>query len=158
MKVDKERLTNFIEINHYFMTVTEMAEETGANFPLVKRICDSNGWKPITIAERMATFIESNKNLSLEDQADKLEISVTGLKHHYEKLGIPLPERKRKNARIDDSPVIQQEEVKQKSDKKPKEKTVIDRRSFTYYTQSGTDMLDRINGIQTTIRNDRLLI
>lgn len=157
--MEKEQLTSFIEINHYFMTISEIAEETGANFPAIKRICDERGWHPITIAERMDAFIKENKHLSIEEQADKLGMSVTGLKHHYKALDIPIPERKRKNARPDDEePVIEEKVVNEKVDKKPKEKRIIDRKAFTSYNQSGTDMLDSLNGIKTTCRNDRLLI
>lgn len=97
-KETKEKLINFIEINHHFMTVSEMAEETGCNSPLVKRICDDHGWKPMTISERMKEFILANQHLSLDDQAEKANLSVTGLKHHYEINNIPLPARKKMTA------------------------------------------------------------
>lgn len=150
--MEQERLINFIEINHHFMTLSEISEETGSNIPLIKRICDKNGWHPITIPERMRLFIESNKHLSLEDQAEKAGLSVGGLKHHYELNNIPLPEKKKKR----DCLVIE-EECKNKQ-VKLKNRKVVNRSEFTYYNQSGTDMLDELNGIRTTNRNDRLLL
>lgn len=98
--MEKDKLINFIEINHHFMTVSEMAEETKHNSPLIKRICDDNGWQPMTIQQRMKEFIEANRHLSLEDQAEKANLTTSGLKHHYEVLGIPLPYRERKNKKL----------------------------------------------------------
>ena len=151
--MEKEQLVAFIEVNHHLMTMSEMVEETGANVPLIKRICESNGWHPITIAERMKDFIESNKHLSLDEQADKAGLSVTGLKHHYELNNIPLPKKKSKY----DCHVVEEKE-EQKIEKKLKDKIPINRKAFTYYNQSGSDYLDSLNGIKTTDRNDRLLM
>ena len=150
--MEKEQLIAFVEVNHHLMTLSEMAEETGNNIPLIKRICDNNGWQPMTIPERMKEFIESNKHLSLEEQAEKVGLGITGLKHHYKALGIPLPEKKKQPQDI----IIEPQEDKRKVKIKFKEN--IDRRSFTYYNQSGTDFLDSFNGIKITDRNDRLLM
>lgn len=150
--MEKEKLVNFIEINHYFMTQSEMAEETGCNPPLIKRICESNGWHPITIAERMKDFIKANKHLSLDEQAEKAGITVTGLKHHYDINNIPLPPNKKENKNSE-----YQAAIKEYVGANFKNNN-INRKAFTYYTQSGSDYLDSLNGIKTTDRNDRLLM
>lgn len=148
--MERERLINFIEINHYYMTLSEMSQETKENIPLIKRICETNGWHPITIPERMKLFIEANKHLSLEEQAEKAQLSVNGLKHHYELNNIPIPDKKKKQ----DKDVEDYEKIKAIK----RSKQIINRSEFTYYNQSGTDTLDKLNGIKTTGRNDRLMI
>lgn len=48
----KSQLTQYIEINHHFMTLQEMADETKAPYPTIYSICQRKGFKPMTLAER----------------------------------------------------------------------------------------------------------
>lgn len=122
------------------MTVSEMADETGCNNPLIKRICDDNGWKPMTISERMKEFIEANQHLTLDEQAEKAGMSINGLKHHYEVNDIPLPEKKKKNGSF--VAEEKQEERVPEIKSKIRKRKPIDRKSFTSYAQSSSDLLE----------------
>ena len=49
----REELYNYIRDNHRLFTMPEMAEATGFSYQQIKKMCDSNGFEPITLAERV---------------------------------------------------------------------------------------------------------
>lgn len=79
----KEELYAYLKDNHRLFTTTEMAEATAFSAQQIKTACDNCGFKPITMGERVKEYIENNQHLSLEEQAEKLDMRVDSLRHHY---------------------------------------------------------------------------
>lgn len=83
----KEELYVYLKDNHKFFTITEMAEETAYSMQQIKTACDNYGLVPITMGERVRSYIECNQHLTLRQQAEKLDMKMDSLKYHYKQLG-----------------------------------------------------------------------
>lgn len=154
--MNKQQLKEYIAINHHFMTMQEMADETKESYGSIAYICKKHGYHPITIGERVRDFIIKNKNLSLQEQADKLGITLLALNEHYSKTGTPLPEITPVKEEKSKLSISAQEFIKE-TIKSIKKRNDINRKQFTVYNQSGSDILDEHRGIKTTERNHKLL-
>ena len=86
--IPREELQAYVAKSYKIFTVTEMAEESGHPGATIKLMCDKMGVLPITQGERVHKFILNNMHLSLNDQADALEMTYEALKAYYKKFGI----------------------------------------------------------------------
>jgi hypothetical protein len=93
-KSEMQKLKEYIEINQWYMTEGEMAEERGLRPSQIDYVCNKFGFTPIKIADRIRDFILANTDMTLEEQAQQLNIGVAALKYHYNNLDISYITRK----------------------------------------------------------------
>jgi hypothetical protein len=111
--IPKEDLAKFLRANHKIHTLSELAKLSGYSPGTIKYVCIGENIEPITQGERAYNFITRNMHLSLEDQADALEIGLPALKVHYKKSGLD-PNKAGKGQRISLYDVKRREEFQKK--------------------------------------------
>lgn len=154
--MNKQQLKEYIEINHHFMTMQEMCDETGETHARISYICKKNAYKAITIGERILEFLTKNTHLSIDQQATKLGLTKQALLEHYYKNKLPVPEAPEP---VQPKPKMSHAVQEFINDTiGTLKRTSIDRKGFTVYNQTGSDLLDEYRGIKTTDRNDKLLL
>lgn len=151
----KDQLKSYIEINHHFMTIQEMADEAKEDYHVIVYICRKNNFKPITVGERIREVIKSRTDLTIEQQAEKLGMPIQNLLEHYYKSRTPLPKEKKKIKTKLSKGAQQYMNDIIKSCQPRKE---VNRKAFTVYNQSGSNLLDEFRDIKTTDRNNKLLL
>lgn len=85
--IPREELVQYLVDNHRIFTIAELAENTGYTYSQTKVACDNAGLVPITTGERVKEYIQCNMHLTLDVQAEKLEIKVDSLRYYYKQLG-----------------------------------------------------------------------
>lgn len=86
-------LKSYIEINHYFMTTAEMAEETGEDVVKINNLMSKNGWKAISQSDRIQEYIQSHPEAIVEDVAEKFGKHPNQIREYAAKVGIRLKTR-----------------------------------------------------------------
>lgn len=137
--INNERICDFANINQYYMTLAEMAHELSITPTAMGRICDALGIVPITIRERTKEFILRNQHLTQEEIAAKLCVTKENIVPYIKELGIEILTNFQKSLKI-------KEEAEAIKPERPTH------RYKTVYTQTGTDLSDRLKGITTTNR------
>ena len=85
-----QNLEAFIEQNAPFLTIGDLAEESGWPQPVVKRTCDYLGIKPISVTDQHKQYIMAlYKRKSPMEIAKRLNLSLTRLRKLYKELKIP---------------------------------------------------------------------
>lgn len=85
--ISREELPQYLRENHRLYTLSEMSEITGYSYSQIKVACDNEGLIVITLAERVKEYIECNMHLTLQQQADRLDMKVEGLRYYYKQFG-----------------------------------------------------------------------
>lgn len=93
----KEKMQEFILINHYFMTYSEMAEELNTTPANVGRWCKELGVQPITKRERATEFIIKHQYLTAEQIAEKMNMSLESVTTYIKELELPILTNKQKS-------------------------------------------------------------
>lgn len=135
--INNERIVEFIKINHYLMTLAEMAQELRITPSAMGRICTELNIVPVTIGERSKEFILKNQHLTQEELALKLCVTKESIVPYIKELGIKILTNFQKSTKI-------KEEAQAALPPRIPPKAV--------YTQSGSDLSDSLKGIITTTR------
>lgn len=88
--IPREELLQYIKDHCEYFTCTEMAADTGYNHTTIKYIADQAGIKIITQGERIREYIRCNMHLTLEVQAEKLDLDIANLRYYYKQFGFNL--------------------------------------------------------------------
>ena len=167
MANNKYKLIEYIKINHWYMTLSEMATELNLAHSTIMYECDLLGIKPITVRERVIEFIKDNQDLTIEDIADRLGMSVSSMYPYLKDLGIKLKTR----GQVEPQNAALQEKIRTETKQAPivhlsdeamdylngltgyrlPEKQPI-KRVREPFTQTGSQFTDELRGIETTKR------
>lgn len=88
--IPREELQQYLIDNHRLFTISEMAATSGYAYNQIKVACDNAGLRPISIGERVKEYLECNMHLTLQEQADRLEMKIDALKYYYKQFGFDL--------------------------------------------------------------------
>lgn len=81
-------LTTYIEINHHFMTVKEMEQETGATNDNIRKILKKWGWKAISEVDKIREYITAHPEGIIEDICERFECGSANVYKLAKDLGI----------------------------------------------------------------------
>ncbi len=98
--VPREELVEYIKNNCEFFTCSEMAEFTGYSNATIKVLADQAGLKIITQKQREKDYVTCNMHLTIEVQAQKLDMNIEALKSYYRIFGIK-PKQAGRGQKID---------------------------------------------------------
>lgn len=161
--MDNQKLVEYIQINHWFMTLSEMASELNIPHSTLKYECDKLGVTPITGGERAQEFIKAHSHLTLEEVAERLNVHPSTLYPHMRSTGITLETKFQRERRL--------AELKPKN--KPAKTNIWSEDEVDYitslsgygnpnkqkikrvpgvYNQTGSKFTDELRGIKTTDR------
>lgn len=164
--MNKEEINQYLLINHWYMTITEMSVELNIPYSSISNKCKELEISAITIRERMEEFIKAHQDWTVEDTAEYFHVQPCNIYPYMKGLGISLKTRgqnerkekelKKEKDKHDISPINKWS--KEHLDyinaltgyKKPGDKKI--KRISEPYTQSGSQFTDELRGIKTTER------
>lgn len=85
----------WIDINHHFYTIPEMADDLNINQNEIRKYCARMGHHPITKGERAISFIKKNPALTADEIACELNMSESNISDLCKKHKLEYAKRKR---------------------------------------------------------------
>lgn len=85
----------WIDINHHFYTIPEMAAEMNIEQNEIRNYCARNNLQPITKGERAIAFIRRNPHLTIDEIALDLNMSESNISDLCRKHKLEYAKRKR---------------------------------------------------------------
>lgn len=160
------RQKEFVDINHHFMTIVEMADDLKIDHSNIRYYCNIMGYTPITKLQQQEAIIKRYRETKTAHQiAEILNISPQGLYEILKKLNLTILTRgeqlKRNNVQENKQSFLL--EAKKKAfiqeffDEYGINNTGNIKRVKDVYNQTGSVFLDELRGITTTVRNKKLL-
>jgi PP-loop superfamily ATP-utilizing enzyme len=91
----KEQIIEFIQINHHFTTIKEMAEELAVKDYQVVAICKKLNITPIRPSDRLKEYIADHKDKTAEEVAELFDVTITNVRLIERQLGLKLADKKK---------------------------------------------------------------
>lgn len=146
MKYEKGYIDTFILAHWEHLTMSDMALELNITTGSIKFCCDKLNIIPIKRKQQVINFIKEHSNWPLSKLAKAIGIAPEQIIKYSNELGIELETH---NYKICRTPNFTNEELKRAKDFFTSSNI---QRHPPIYNQSGSDFLDKKNGIQTTKR------
>ena len=90
----------WININHNFYTIPEMADELKVEQIEIRKYCIRNNLQPITKGERAVAFIKKNPELTRDELAIELNMSASSIAELCKKHNLEYATKKRGRKRM----------------------------------------------------------